>query len=243
MDHEADYAHPAPNDDPDALLREMMPKLGLEPGQTGGAPHRRAAAWRYILPRLALVLAAVLMAVGVWALLGLPASFDDVTADSGDGSVAVRFSVTMASLLDSVTADLDGVPVKVEMLDAGTFQVDAPKNGALTLTARTFAGRVTTYDVPVEGVDETPPTFAHDRVQDGAMVLTLTDEGGSGVDWRSVSVTDTQTGAALENVELDEQTGSIRFPFPDGPTRLSASDRRGNATAVLLYPAQAETEP
>ena len=244
--HDADHANIAPDGGPgdrDALLREMMPKLGLEPGNTGGAPSRRAVAWRYFLPKAALVLAVVLLAVGAWALLCVPAAFEDVAADSGDGSVAVDFSLRMTPLLDSVTAELDGVPVKVEMLNAGRYRIDAPKNGLLTLTARTFAGRVTTYDVPVDGVDETAPALVRDTVQDGVIVLYLADEGGSGVDWRSVSVTDAETGAALESVELDEQAGSVRFPFPASPARVSASDKRGNLMTVLLCPAQSEAEP
>ncbi len=242
VDH-TDMAPEGGRGDRDALLREMMPKLGLEPGKTGGAPSRRAAAWKYFLPRLAVALAIVLAAVGVWVLLGVPAAFQDVAADSDAGSVAVRFSLRMTPLLDSVTAELDGVPVKVELLDAGNYRVDAPKNGTLTLTARTFAGRVTTLDVPVDGVDDKAPELVRDMTRDGMMILYLADEGGSGVDWRSVSVTDADTGEDLESVELDEQAGSIRFPFPASPARVSVSDRRGNPMTVLLCPAQGEAEP
>lgn len=227
-------AAPPPGGEREALLREMMPKLGLEP-QTSAA-NNRAEAWkRYYVPKLLLTLAAVLLAAAAAVWLFSPASFREVEAVNAPSGVTVRFTVSKPALLDSVTADLDGTPVQAENLSPGCYQLEARKNGLLTLTARTFAGRSVQTALRVADVDDEAPSVSRDLVRGGNMYIYFEDSGGSGIDWQSASVTDVETGQALAEVETNEEEGYIRFPFPDKPARISVADQNGNPLTVLLH--------
>lgn len=230
-------------DDPDALLQEVTAKLGLETDDLGGGSSKPAAMKRYLLPKI-MICAVVLLALAVLAVwLFSPAAFRDIeTLDDGAGTVSMDFGVSKAELLDSVTADLDGAPVAVDMLAPDAYHVDIPANGTLTLTARTFAGKVTTEKMTISSVDDKPPTVVRDQARNNMMYIFFEDEGPAGIDWGSLVVTDAQTGSKLEDVKVNEAKAYIYFPFPDSPARISLADMRGNPLAVLLRPAVEETE-
>lgn len=219
---------PSPEEEREALLRELMPKLGMQ--SQAPAMKNRAEAWRkYLLPKLL----AVLVALGVGAWLFSPVSFKKVEAVAADGGVTVDFSVSKAVLLDSVSAEMAGAPVGTETLSPGSYRVEAPKNGTLTLSARTFFGQVTETTLNITAVDAEPPTVREDELRDGEMYIYLADDG-SGVDWGSVKVSDAATGRALDGLDVNEAEDFIRFPFPDAPARVSVADNSGNPLTVLL---------
>lgn len=175
------------------------------------------------------------------AWLFTPAAFRDAALqDDGAGSVAVEFRISKAALLDSVTADLDGRPVGVQMPAPDTYKIDVPANGALTLTARTIAGRVTTWQADITAVDSMPPKVVRDETRDGMMYIYFADEGAAGIDWASLTVTGAESSQAPAGVDVRQEEACLAFPFPAEPVRISLADRRGNPLTVLLQPAAAQ---
>lgn len=217
------------------LLRELMPKLGME-AKSPETRYRSKARMRYFLPRLAAVCAAVILLGALGIYLFTPAAFQDVTAGGDDQEATLDFSLSRSWLVDSVTAELDNVAVAVHQSDPGRYQIRVQRNGELTVNVRTVTGMESEKNVTVSSIDSEPPHLNGDEVTSGRMVIYFTDGDGSGIDWTSARAYYTDSEADLEDVRTDQRAGSVSFPFPAGgaSVRISVADNCGNVTTVLL---------
>lgn len=215
------------------LLRELMPKLGLEATEPKYR-YKNQLRLRLLLPRVLLlcVLAAVLFFVVSYALT--PARVQDMQIDEGASKVEIAFDTDKVMLLESVTAQMNGMPVAVQHETMGSYKIEVDKNGQLEITARTFTGRESVTEVAVTSIDDEPPHISDHSLDGEDMVITFTDNGGSGIDWQSLQATLAASGESFEIPVIDEQNQLIRFPFPDESVRITMTDNNGNPLAVML---------
>lgn len=220
----------------DGLLQQIMPKLGLEAaGPTGR--YRSEARTKYLVPRIiAICLLLLLIAVAVFVLL-LPARFQDVSLEESPDMARLTFRTDRVMLLESVTATLDGHPIGVTMLDAGSYELEAPRNGQLTVSARTFTGRHNDISMTIDCIDKLPPASALDMLVGDYLYVYLSDGEGkacSGIDWDSLKVAYIDSGESLEDVVVNRLTGYVHFRLPDRSVRIYVEDNCGNPFALRL---------
>ena len=221
------------------LLRELMPKLGLEATEPKGR-YKNQLRLRYLLPKalIVCVLAALVMFACYYALS--PARVSNLRVSGGADRVAVEFDVNKTLLLESVTAQLDGRPVDVEYQTVGSYKVDLDKNGELVIGARTFTGGQSQTQMTVNSIDDEPPHISDHELTDGQMCIYFTDNGGTGIDWSTLRASEAATGRSFEIPEVNEEAAYIRFPFPSSSIRITLEDNNQNPLAVLLELVQAD---
>lgn len=232
MNNDENYEKPRMPDRQSELLRELLPKLGLESAEAQ-KKYRKKFLMRYFVPRLLAVCLAVALFTALGIYLFSPAAFLEVTEQQSPTGCTVDVRLGRKWLVESVMAELNGVPVEARQLEPGAYRVETAANGELVLTATTFAGRVSTESVTVAGIDTQPPHLARDEVIDGRIHIYFEDEE-AGVDWQSVRVTDAASGEALDGVETDGEAGFVSFPFPASSARVYLEDGAGNPLTVLL---------
>lgn len=234
MNNDENIHSSPPAGESEELLRELMPKLGMEAAEPG-QKYKNRARMRYFLPRLLAVCLAVAVFAAAAIYLFTPAAFRTLTVDETDPDApAVECTLSRVLILEGVVAKLDGRPVAAELLGPGHYRITPRTNGELVITARTVTGRETVQTVTISSIDSEPPHVERDEAAGGFITIWFTDGDGSGVDWSSVSVTDAATGQPLEGVETDSAEGFVRFPFPSVSARIRVGDHSGNTTAVLL---------
>lgn len=236
---------------PDELLREMMPKLGLE-AKAPSERYIRQARAQWFVPKLLVALSAILLSVMAAVLLTLPVRFRDVTLLEASDGAALDFRLDRRLLFESVTATLNDRPLYLTQVKPGVYHLEVTSNGELTVLARTFTGQVTPLTMTVDCVDQDPPFLKDDLVFGGYLYIYISDGTGencSGVNWDSLQVTyipeEGPNGAPsdkeemsddqpeqVEGVEVDEQVGFLRLPSPDRSVRIYVEDNRGNPFAL-----------
>lgn len=216
------------------LLQELMPKLGIEKAQASGR-YKNQARVRYYLPRVLIACVVVAALVGVAAVLLLPATIQDISTTEASDRLTVDLSVGRWPLLESVTAEMDGLPVAVTRREPGSYELVLRRNGELLITASTFMGKSTSTSLTVDCVDDQPPRLDHHERLGGDIYIYLTDgEDGSGLNWDTLKATVAATGEDYPVDEVDEQAGLVRFAFPEQSVRLHVEDNNGNPLSVLL---------
>lgn len=240
MNKSDNYSSSPSSDDSRELLRELMPKLGMEAAEPG-QKYKTRAMLRYFLPRLAAVCVAVALLAALGIYLFTPSSIQQVSVQEVAGKLTVDLKLSRVLLLESVTAKLDGRPVVATMVEPGHYQIEPDANGVLDITVRTVTGRETAESLTISSIDDEPPHVVSDTAEGDDIVICFSDGDGSGIDWTTLQATDVRTGGDYAVELVDEAQGRIRLPFPDQALRISLSDNSGNHVSVLLevHPAQA----
>lgn len=242
MNNSENYPNPGAPDQ--ELLRELMPKLGMEATEPKSR-YKNRLRLRFLLPKV-LVLCALAAALFFVVSYGLtPSQVRDVQMSGSPEQAEAVFNVDRVLLLESVTARLNGMLVAVENQSVGSYKISVDKNGTLVINTRTFTGRESQTELTVDCIDEEPPHISSHKLADGVMTICFTDNGGAGIDWQTLQATDMVTGESFDVAQIDEQNDLIRFTFPNDSIRFTLSDCNGNPLAVVLemVPSGGENQP
>lgn len=223
----------SPPDDEQELLKDLMPKLGMETTAPTGK-YKTQARVKYLLPRVLIVAAALAVAFFLGSYLTRPAEFHNVSVREDPTSVEVDFDVDRLLLLESVTATLDGKPAAVTREDMGSYQVSVQKNGELAICTRTFTGKESTQTISVDAIDDEPPHMTDSNLEDGVLTIYFTDGDGTGIDWESIRATSADSGEPFALDDINPEEEYVRFPFPDHSLRIYLEDHNDNPLSVLL---------
>lgn len=240
MDNNDSYSTNVSSASDQDLLHEMMPKLGMETADDTGR-YKSEARKKYFLPKLLILLLVIILIVSAVYVLQLPVRFQDVETTEAPDLFTVSFRLDRLPLLESVTASLDGHPLNVDLMDAGTYNLELDRNGELSIVARTLTDHYTDLNLTVDCIDEEPPHVERDEMFGKYLYIYLTDgeENSSGINWDSLQTTYADSGEHFEVTGVSKSFGYVRFVLPSQSVRIYVEDNNGNPLSLRLDPTPA----
>ena len=222
----------------DALFQNIMNDLQMEsdmPRQTR-RPVWRTALRRYFVRRAAIAACAVVAAASLAPGTVVPASVSEVSAapSSDASSVQVRFHVDTLIPVREVTAQINEQSLSVEEDGYQNYLINVEENGYLLLDIYSMTGMHTTHGMEITGIDTDAPVITGHQLQDGQIVIYLSDGDGVGVDYDSISACCKSDGAPVYPTACSEAGAYVSFALPDQEILITIPDKNGNYRVVSL---------
>ena len=129
--------------------------------------------------------------------------------------------------LHSVSATINGTPVRLQEEGSKEFKAAISDNGTLKIKAVSFNGQVAARFYKVRHLDKEKPVLKDSYSKDGYIYLEVMDTY-SGIDYPNIG------GYAPDH--FDTKTGMIVYPVPDAPVTVTIPDNAGNELVLLLSP-------
>lgn len=141
----------------------------------------------------------------------------------------------------SVSINLDGVELEPEKGKKRTYTVSISKNGVLEAVVTNINGMSVSQFEHVNILDENPPAFENERIQDGIVTVSVTDSQ-SGVDFDSVYALNA-ANEQLIPLEVDRSTNTVSYEMESSGLFIFAKDKAGNeAKATFTSRREGELE-
>lgn len=137
--------------------------------------------------------------------------------------------------------NLDGVELEPVKGKKRTYTVSINKNGVLEAVVTNINGMSISLFEHVNILDENPPAFENERIQDGIVTVSVTDSQ-SGVDFDSVYALNA-ANEQLIPLEVDRSTNTVSYEMESSVLFIFAKDKAGNeAKATFTSHKEGELE-
>lgn len=234
----------APEEDTcEKILGAVMLSAGVATAATFATAATNAAALSKAasLGKIALlkvatgVAVATVGAVATSSVLLAPPEIQNVAVHPGESYTQSAIIITTDSALSpqSVTViSQEGVPRSAIPAQRGQYTVSVDRNGAYTVEVVSKTGQVVTADVEVNTIDETIPVMERYTVDGDSVAIYFTDHQ-SGVNWDSISATDSN-GQTVPPLAVYPDQGCAVFALPQSNLDVTVEDLAGNRAVATI---------
>ena len=228
------------NSHEEALLDQLLSELQLENRISPGKKqrYRRVLLRQYVVKHAArlacLVFAAALLAPGTV----VPASVSEVSAApaSDASSVQVSFRVDGLIPVREITAQINEHSLSVESSSYQNYQITVEENGYLLLDIYSATGLHSSHSMEISGIDEEAPVVTSHQLEDGELILWISDGDGVGIDYDSITAQLEGSGAKTAPSRIDASIGCVAFPAPQQAMLITIADKNGNYRVLSFTP-------
>lgn len=151
---------------------------------------------------------------------------------SAPGSPVLQISASSFIPIESISARIDGVEMKIHEVAEQLYYLYPDRNGKLTLTVTLVNRNSTEAEVEVIGVDHTPPELVASELAGRELEIWFRDED-SEIDYTSIYALDMQ-GVKILPLSCDEENMSATFVFPEASMNIFVKDTCGNLLQLVL---------
>lgn len=142
------------------------------------------------------------------------------------------FALETSFPLKSVAASLNGEEIPISQEEAQHFTLEPTDNGTLLVTAQLKNYQYHQETLEIDTVDTKSPVYQSSS-QDGDHFYLYVSDALSGVDYASVTATDTNGNSVLLD-SYDEQEGCLVFLYPEQTLDVYVPDYAGNTLHLIL---------
>lgn len=221
------------NEAADQILANVFEFCNQEPNATSLEEIKAHKKQRRLLTFLCWILGILVVLVILILPLVMSTAKVEISWVEGTapGSPVLQVATSGFIPIESITAHIDGVELKVHEMAEQLYYLYPDRNGKLTLTVTLVNKNSTEAEVEVVGVDHTPPQLIASQLEDGELEIWFRDDGG--IDFSSVYAMDMQ-GVKILPLSCDESNGSATFDFPEDSLNIFVSDTCGNLLQLVL---------
>lgn len=226
-----------PPEPPEQILEQIMSDLNLEYERERTFSYRSFVYGTYLLKRiLALFIVLLLIALFIPSTI-VPVGITNISAPEIAGGTFTRvgFEVTSQILIREVTAKLNNRTLPVIQEDHH-YYVDVNENGNLLLETVSITGIRSSHQITIEGIDDQAPSVVRHSREGDQVVIYLTDEDGTGVDYESIYGYTPDSDLRIAPSDYNEEQGYITFPYPEARIYINIPDKGGNRLTIFLEP-------
>lgn len=226
----------------DRLLQSIMDNLDFDSDEGQTPPADRSYRYMFIRRYIA---KNMLIIAGVFLFLFLlipgtliPAPISNVSAAPSDdaSSACVEFKVSCLIPVQNVSAEINDHPVELEETGYQSYSVNVKENGYLLLEVLSASGMRSTHEVKIDNIDDQAPHIVSHHRDGNTVVIYLSDEDGSGVDYASIRAYIAESDLYVFPAYYDEKKGYVAFEIPDKAAYISVPDKNGNEMTAVLTP-------
>lgn len=171
----------------------------------------------------------------VLPLVFLHPAISESRTDVGSADYAT-YDIKVRSVLPllSVKAELNGSPAEVKKTGGGTYTVQVPENGTLTISAVTLSLQTASESSTVYFKDTDRPELIKYYTKNGLVYLAVRDTY-SGIDYTGITAWDSNM-KSIEPASIDSENELIAFAIPDSAIHVRIPDKSGNILPLVISP-------
>lgn len=186
---------------------------------------------RFSLQRVVIVI--IMTMFLLLPLLFVPSVFTIQPNDGGtEMNPTYTLAVTSRMPVKRITAEIDGRNIPVYEVDAHVYSLEPSINGRMRIEVTLMNNQRSEQYIDVEKVDLESPVLISTETGNGLVYLYLSDTG-SGIDYANISAVSIE-GTAVQPQFIDEASGCVAFPYPNGTLNVYILDFAENTLQLVI---------